>query len=288
MNSVAIVADSTCDLSPELVKKFDIEIVPANILFDGEVISQDNITNEEFFSRLKAGAIPTTGVPAPKKFKTAYDAALTKADKVLALTVIGDLSSMFSTATVVANQFYDNNEVVVLDSKAVTLQFGLIVYEAAKLAAANHSLEEIVPHIQSAIVPNSHLLGAVDTLKYLRNGGRISRISWLLGSLLSVKPIIHVEDGKLVSPKKIRGQDHAMRALKKAAKKVLKNLHTDTFYCGYSVNKERGQELFDFISDLPNAPAELLLGEIGPTMGAHIGPGAMGYAWIGDFKKKWL
>lgn len=290
MPTIKIVADSTCDLPPDLLKKYNIDLIPINVIFNGTVFPQTMISTSEFYHRVAAGELPSTGVPSPKTFKDAYEKALLSADKVLVFTVAGSLSGVHSTASMVAKQFFNQGveRVLVIDTKSITLQFGLIVIEAARMIQQNYPLEAILSRLDQLLIPNSHLLGAIENLSFLKRGGRISNVTWLLGSLLSVKPVIHITNGQLVSPCKVLGRDHALSLLQKALKPIFDNLLLDTFIVGYSKNEERGKALLDFVSVHPNCPSELLFGEIGPAMAAHIGPDAVGYAWVGHFKNKWL
>ncbi|MFW9923200.1 MAG: DegV family protein [Candidatus Thorarchaeota archaeon] len=286
MTAVKILSDSTCDLPQKIINDYNIGLIPVNVIFNDEIIPQNKLSNKEFFDRLLQGEIATTGVPSPKTYKDAYDKALKSADKIIVITVTGKLSGVYNAARLVAKEFY-NDEVIVIDSEAVTLENGMLVYEAAKMAKNNFTAKEITDKITSYI-PSTHLLGAVDTLKFLKKGGRINMITWLLGSLLSVKPIIHVEKGQLFSPCRTRSSDHAMEILKRASTFALQNRIIDTVFCGYSYNMERGKELNDFLCDLPEGPTEIIFGEIGPAMSAHIGPNAVGFAWVGDYHKDWL
>ena len=287
MAQVKIVADSTCDLPIELVQKNNIGIIPANVIFDKEIYSHFQITNEVFYQRLIDGDSPSTGVPAPRVFKEVFENALEESNEVIVFTLTKKLSGMFSAANLVRDQFFDE-KITIIDTQTVTLEMGLIVYLASKLAQEGKSKEEILRIVEGIYIPDSHLFAVVDSLKYLKRGGRISSITWLLGSLLSVKPIIQIEDGLIVSPGKVRGTEHAMELIKKVGEQVIRNNSIETLFCGYSFDKERGKELLDYFSDLANAPEELILAEVGPIVGSHVGPGAIGLSWIGDFKKEWM
>jgi len=131
-------------------------------------------------------------------------------------------------------------------------------------------------------------LGIVDSLKYLRRGGRVNTITWLLGSLLSVKPILRIEDGLLVSHGRVRGSDHALEVLQNVIRKATETRVLETIMLGHSHDPEKGKILKDYFLDLPNAPQDVLLAEIGPVCGTHLGPGALGIAWFGNYQKEWL
>lgn len=287
MANVKIVADSTCDLPIAITKNLDIEIIPANVIFDNKIYSHYNISNDEFYQRLAKGEMPSTGVPAPNVFKKAFDNALNTTDDVIVLTLSKKLSAMFQTATLVVNNFFDER-ITIVDSETVTLEMGLIAYLAAKQAKEGVSKEEILQTINDFLIPNSQLIGIVDTLKYLKKSGRVSTISWLIGSVLSIKPIIRIEDGLIKSPGKVRGKVHAIEILEDVAQKIVANKKSDSIIVGHSHDLERALEFEKLIKELPDAPTDILVGEIGPVVGTHLGPGAIGFAWIGDFAEEWI
>jgi len=287
MSKIKIICDSTSDIPQQLVTKYDIGVIPANVIFEDEIISHYDITNDQFYARLKRGEIPTTGVPAPKIFKDIFDKCLESSSELIVLTLSKKLSGMYSSAIMVANEFYDNN-ITVIDTEAVTLQMAAIVIEAAMKAQSGASKDEILNLITKTLVPKSQLLGVVDSLKYLRRGGRINTITWLLGSLLSVKPIIRIEDGLLASHGRVRGSNHTLKVLQTVIRKATKTRILDTMMLGHSNDSEKGKILLDYISELPNAPRDVILAEIGPVCGAHLGPGTLGIAWFGEYQKEWI
>ncbi|NHJ31574.1 MAG: DegV family protein [Asgard group archaeon] len=287
MAKVKIVADSTCDLPITTIKNLDIEIIPANVIFEDHVFSHYDISNEEFYQRQKNGEMSSTGVPSPKVFKTAFDNALKTSDEIIVFTLSKKLSAMYQTATLVVNNFFDER-VTIIDSETVTLEMGLITYLAAMQAKDGASKEELLNFINDFLIPHSQLLGVVDTLRYLKRSGRISTISWLIGSVLSIKPIVRIEDGLIKSPGKVRGKEHALEILKSVADKIVANKKSDTIVVGHSHDLERALEFEKLVKELPNAPTDVLIGEIGPVVGTHLGPGAIGFAWIGDYKDEWI
>ncbi len=287
MAKVKIVADSTCDLPISTIKNLDIEIIPANVIFDDQIFSHYDISNDEFYQRLSKGEMSSTGVPAPKVFKTAFDNALKTSDEAIVFTLSKKLSAMFSTATLVVKNFFEEG-ITIIDSETVTLEMGLITYLAAKQAKDGASKEEILQTINDFLIPNSQLIGVVDTLKYLKKSGRISTISWLIGSVLSIKPIVRIENGLIKSPGKVRGKEHALEILKDVAQKIVANKKSDSIIVGHSHDLARALEFEKIIKELPDAPTDVLIGEIGPVVGTHLGPGAIGFAWIGDFAEEWI
>ncbi|MHA1355614.1 MAG: DegV family protein, partial [Candidatus Heimdallarchaeota archaeon] len=126
MSDIKIVCDSTSDIPQQLVKKYDIGVIPANVIFEDEMISHYNITNDQFYTRLMEGASPTTGVPAPKVFQDVFDKNLESSSELIVLTLSKKLSGMYSSAKMITNEYYDET-VTIIDTEAVTLQMAIIV-----------------------------------------------------------------------------------------------------------------------------------------------------------------
>ena len=287
MSKVKIVTDSTCDLPLDLLNKLNVSVIPSNVIFGEEIISHYDITNDEFYQRLQAGETSSTGVPSFQTFKHLFDCALLERNDVIVFTLSDKLSGMYSAAETVRNEFF-KDQITIIDTNTVTVEMGLIVYLAAKMAAKGKSKQEILDYVNNKLVPYSQLIGTLDTLKNLKRSGRISAIRWFVGSLLSVKPIIHIENGLIVSPGKVRGKEHAQVLLQKIARKVVNNLDIETMIVGHTHNLERAQDLKDYLVTISNDAIELLICEIGPVVGTHLGIGALGFSWIGKYNDKWI
>ncbi len=136
MSPVKIVADSACDLSAEIIDELNIEVVPANVIFNDVIYSQFDLSRAEFYKRLAAGDVPTTGVPAPKQFKIAYEHAFQESKDVIVLTISKKLSAMYSTARMVANLL--NDQLTLIDTEAATIESGLLFILQLKKQKREH------------------------------------------------------------------------------------------------------------------------------------------------------
>ncbi|MFW9923807.1 MAG: DegV family protein [Candidatus Thorarchaeota archaeon] len=207
MSKVGIVSDSNCDLPLEVIKKYDIKIVPGKIIFGDEEVRRHyvDITYEEFYRRLVHDKeTPKTSVPSPKDYQTIYEDALKQYDDLIVFCTSSKLSNMFNIATMVAKQFF-NEKVTVIDSQTITLPMGIVVSEAAKKASQGTSKEELLSYIQDYLMKKAHAFGGIPTLTYLQRGGRIGKTKSLMGNLMQVKPIISIENGELTPLGKVRG-----------------------------------------------------------------------------------
>ncbi len=285
---LGIVSDSTCDMHPDLLKKFDIRTVPLKVVFgDEEVRYQgEDITNEEFYQRLLDGEIPTTGAPAPKAFKEVIDKALEDYEEVLVFSIGNKLSATFSVASMVKKQFYDDR-VILIDTDTLSITMSLIILPAARMIANGASKEEVLGFVNKTI-PHTQVFGGAATLKYLHKGGRLSRVSYMIGSALHLTPLISVEEGEISSPGRVRGIDAALDRMKKVAIKVAEKRMSELVIVGHCVNMEKAQEFANFLKSLPNAPKEILIWDIGPVIGTHLGPGTIGFVWVGEFNHDWF
>ncbi|NHJ04149.1 MAG: DegV family protein [Candidatus Heimdallarchaeota archaeon] len=284
---LGIISDSTCDMHPDYLKKFDIRTVPLKVIFGDEIRLQGvDITNEEYYNRLLKGEMPTTAAPSPKAFKEAIDKALEEYEEILVFTIGNKLSATFSTAKMVIDQYFDDR-VTLIDTNTLSITMSLIILPAARMLAEGATKEEILSFVNKTI-PHTQVFGGASTLKYLHKGGRLSRASYLIGSLLHLKPLISVDDGQIVSPGKVRGEDNLLEDMKKVAHKIAEYHLSELVIVGHCVNHEKAKEAADYLRDLPNAPKEILIWDIGPVIGTHLGPGTIGYVWVGEFNEEWL
>ncbi|MFW9923005.1 MAG: DegV family protein [Candidatus Thorarchaeota archaeon] len=284
---LGLLADSTCDLHPDYIKKYNIGIIPLKVIFGEEIKYQNvDITNEEFYQRLRDGELPTTGAPSPKAFKDAIDKALKEYEEVLVFCIGNKLSATYSTAMMVAKQYYDER-VTIIDTNTLSITMSLIILPAARMLEKGASKEEILKFVYNTI-PHTQVFGGAETLKFLHKGGRLSKASYLIGSLLHFKPFISVEDGKIVSPGRVRGDETLMDHMKIVANKIAENHLSELVIVGHCSNIEKAKEIAEYLKKLPDAPKEVLVWDIGPVIGTHLGPGTIGFVWVGEFHEDWV
>ncbi|NHJ47983.1 MAG: DegV family protein [Asgard group archaeon] len=287
---LGIVADSTCDMDPKFLKKFDIITVPLKVIFgEDEVRHQgEDLTNEEFYERVIGGEMPSTSAPAPKAFKIAIDKQLEKYEEVLAFSIGNKLSATFSVLSMVKKQFYaDDDRVTIIDTNTLSITMSLIILPVARMIEKGATKEEVLEFINKT-VPHTQVFGGAATLKYLRKGGRLSRVNYLIGSVLSLTPLISVDEGLVVSPGKVKGLDSALERIRMVANKIAENRMSELVIVGHCANPTKAQEVYDYFKSLPNAPKDLQLWEIGPVIGTHLGPGTVGIVWVGDIDYEWF
>ena len=207
--TIAIVTDSTSDLNAALCAQVGVTSVPLYVLFDGKMHKDGlEITPGDLFAGLTAGKkTPSTSQPSPAEFAAAYTEALKTADEVLSIHIRGQMSGTVGSARLAAQEF--GGKVTVLDSRSVTMGLGLRVLRAAELANQGLSVPQIVERLE-ALQKVADIRFTVDTLDFLRINGRIGGGQALLGSLLNIKPILVVKDGRVDSGGRVRGHKKAM------------------------------------------------------------------------------
>lgn len=270
--TVHVFTDSGCDLSDDLVAKWNITIVPLSIRFGSEeFIDREQLSADAFWARLpQASDLPETAAPAPGKFVDAFRAAAgAGATAIVCINLSAALSATMQAAELAAREVADVIPVTVIDSQQVSMGLGSLVLLAAELAAEGASPDTIVDAVLDAR-ERTRLFGALDTLEYLRKGGRIGGAQALLGSMLSIKPLIEVTGGKVEEAGKVRTRSKALQALVDRVR--AQPVESLAVLQGDAHDLETLLDLLD-----PIVPrADILVGTVGSTIGTHAGPGVIG------------
>ncbi|GGL83522.1 degV domain-containing protein [Deinococcus aerolatus] len=272
--TIAIVTDSTSDLSPELCAQHGIVSVPLYVLFDGRMHKDGTqITPPELFAGLRAGKkTPSTSQPSPAEFADVYTKALESADQVLSIHISGQLSGTVGSARLAAQDFGDR--VTVLDSGSVSMGLGMRALRAAELAQAGKTTPEIVAELER-VARAADIRFTVDTLDFLRINGRIGGAQALLGGLLNIKPILVVKKGRVESGGRVRGHRKAIQDLVEYTRKyVAAHGGARVAFMSTLGGEESVQEVRAGLGGLD----VLDLGNhgIGAVVATHTGPGTAG------------
>lgn len=276
MARVKVVTDSACDLSEELTDEHNITVVPLTIRFGHEeLLDRRDLTPEDFWRRCKAAEkLPETAAPAPGAFRSAFDGAVARgADGILCLTISGRLSATYQSACAAAEQIASQVPVKVVDTESVTMGQGLLALVAAQAAREGAALDELESTTRKTI-QRTHVYGVVDTLDHLQKGGRIGGAAALLGSLLSIKPVIQVKEG-VVEPES--RQRTRTRSLEYLASKVKADAPLDRLAVASGAAEDIG--VLVAMLDEVEVAHPLLTVELGPVVGTHTGPGAIGVCY---------
>lgn len=271
--TVRVVTDSTCDLPAHLVAKHRIAVVPLSVIF-GEERFLDGVTMSagEFYERLKvAPELPRTSQPSVEQFRETYARLASEADAIVSIHISIKLSGTLNSATLAREALGEAVRIELIDSDSASMGLGAIVLVAARVAERGGTVEEVVATARSAI-GRIGVYAMVDTLEFLRRGGRIGRARSLLGSLLSIKPMISVAGGEVLPFDRVRTRAKAIERLVAVA---TEDPDPELVFIGSAGPDPAAAELLDRLRPLLPG-AELLLGEFGPVVGAHAGPGMLG------------
>jgi DegV family protein with EDD domain len=273
---VRIVTDSTCDLPAETIARYGIYVLPLyiNVGRQGYLDGID-ITREEFYQKLpEFQEHPTTAVPSPQKFHAIYDTLADEgASEVLSIHISIALSAVVDMARNAAQDTI-SVPVTVLDSQQLSLGTGFLVERAAELAEAGYSIEAILPELEAQI-KRSRVFAALDTLEFLKRSGRMNGFIANMGSLLQLKPILTMADGK-PGTERVRTRQRATRRL---LEMLGETGELERAAIVHANAPERVAELRTQAADmLPEG--DIMAVDITPVIGAHIGPGAYGFAVI--------
>lgn len=277
MARIAVVTDSAACIPAELVQKYDIHVVPFELVWNGQSYRDGiDITPTEFYRRLReSNSWPTTSQPALGDFATLYARLGQEVDGIVSVHVPGELSATLQTARLAAEQ--DSPVPVrVIDSRSAAIAEGFVVLAAARAAAAGGSLEEVAAAAEAAI-PRVGLFATLETLEYLHRGGRIGEAAALLGSRLRIHPVLYLAEGRVKVAGVTRSRHKAMeQMLDLMAEQVgerpmcVSVFHADALQEVAWV-ESRVRARFDC--------QEFYTTEFTPVMGAHTGPGVIGLAF---------
>ncbi len=272
---VRVVTDSASDLSQDLVDALGIEVVPLTIRFgDEEFVDRAELSADAFWDRLQASdALPETAAPSAGAFEACYrDLIARGATGIICINLSSRLSATMQAAQVAAASIGEECPVKVIDSLTVSMGLGALCLTAARRAADGDPLDRIVDEVISRR-DRTRLFGALDTLEYLKKGGRVGNARALLGSMLSIKPVVEVRDGVVEEAGKVRTRSKSLKVL--ADKVAAQPIDTLAVLHGQADDLE---ELLDLLAPIKPRD-EIVTGIVGPVIGTHAGPGVIGVSF---------
>ena len=271
--AVRIVTDSASDIPSELAQELGVVVVPCTVSFGTEVFRDGvDITKDEFFERLTTSKVmPTTAQPSVSDFIEAYKPLVDQGDEIVSVHVSGKLSGTLNSARL-AMQEFANAKIETVDSLQASMGVVLAVKAAAEAAQAGADMEAVVAVAQDA-VSKIDTYFALDTLEYLQKGGRIGKAQALMGSLLSVKPVLTIADGEVHPFEKVRTRAKAIQRMKDLATEGAP--YADLAL----IHRSSEADVADMAAHLAQFTSKpLTIGSVGASIGAHTGPGMIALA----------
>lgn len=273
-----ILADASCDIPQEFMEKYDISIIPIEVMF-GEDIYPEGLKNDEFYQKLNStGIIPKTAMPNAYKFENFYKDYVNK-DDVYIITIV--ISMEMSTTKVQAQMAADNlgmKNVFIEESASTTVAQGAIIVELCRFIEKNNVQDiELIKEEFYKLRKNIKSYFVINDLKYLKQSGRLNSTSAAIGSVLNVKPIVSIIDGKVMNIGKCIGNNKAESYIIDKIENVDEEKY---FYFAHSGFPEGAQKLIDKTKDILSPNQKTAIGEIGCVVGSHVGAKCYGFGYF--------
>jgi len=269
---IKVVTDGSADLPAQLIEELGITVVPLYVRFGNEVYRERvDISEDEFYRRLLHDPVhPSTTQPTPQDFAEVYQKLSQEADGIISIHISSKLSGTCSSALQGKEMVAKGCPIEVVDSQMTTMGTGLVAIAAATMARSGKGLPQVVEEVKQ-VIPRTHVLGLLDTLKYLALGGRIGKAKALLGSVLNVKPVLTLKDGEVVPAAQVRtrakGVDRLFDFVKNAT-------DIQDLAIVYNTTPDEAQSLAERIGSI-FAKERIRLARMGPVLGVHCGPGIL-------------
>ncbi|NLY75006.1 MAG: DegV family protein [Firmicutes bacterium] len=274
--AVKIVTDSTADIPSNLIAEYGIEVVPLNVHFGEEVFKDGvDIWSEEFYNKLRnEPLLPNTSQPSPGEFLKAYQKIAQPGDTIISIHISREMSGTADSAELAAQMAGADYQIRVVDSRNVSMGLGIIVLKAAKAAKNGETADSILAKL-SEWKQEVSVYFTLKSLEYLHRTGRIGKASALLGGLLSIKPILQIEDGLIVPAEKIRGNYQKVAEL--MVEKLAERYGSRPLLAGIVHTELPGElEILKTAAQKRLNIDELVINLVGPIVGTHAGPYTIG------------
>ncbi|MCL2841658.1 MAG: DegV family protein [Defluviitaleaceae bacterium] len=286
-----IISDSGCDLNAQETTKYNVKIVPFYINFDHEVPLREgvDINNEDYFKRLTSekGVFPKTSQPSPQDYIDTYKPYLEAGKDIIILTISSKLSGSHNSASLAANILKDEfptRKIMIIDSLSVSVGQGLILREIIKMRDAGFSIDRTVSTAEK-VVKSTRIYFTLDTIEYLKKGGRVGTVTALVGGILGLRPILQLEEGAVSQLDSVRGKKRAMKLIEDAMVDALKDeIKNINIGIGHVLSKDDATSFQVNTETALGIKIANPLTEIGAAIGTHAGPGALGFAYCKKYQ----
>ena len=282
-----IITDSCCDFPTPMYETLGLSFVPLSVEFRGEVNDDKNDDSlKDLYDGLRAGEVAKTSAVNPSRWSQAMEAALSRGQDVLALAFSSGLSTTYQSAVIAAEELgekYPGRTIRVVDTLCASMGQGLLVWYACKKRDQGMPLEELYAWCMENRFHLCHWF-TVDDLMYLKRGGRISAATALVGTMLQIKPLLHVDDeGHLISMTKARGRKAAIDALVRKAQELGEGYDNSTMFISHGDCKEDAEYLAQQLKNVCGVK-EVMISYVGAVIGSHSGPGTLALFFLGTHR----
>lgn len=277
MKSIKIVCDSLSDITDEYIEKYDIELIPLNVIIDEkEYKDRRTITNDEFYKMIRnEGVIPTTSQINYLDYLDVFDELTKNGDDLLYIAASSNATGTMQSAMMAKNDLEDRN-IRIFDSNSLCFGVGILVLEACKLREEGKSIDEIVDVLEK-LKEKVYVSFFCDDLEFLKRGGRISGTKAVLGNVLGIKPICVIDDGLVENVANARGKKNVVSKMVEVAREQgISDLRNEVIYVGYTDDLVERDRLEEKLREEFN-PKDIEYFQIGCGIGTHGGPGVTGF-----------
>ena len=287
MRSYVISTDSSADLSEAYLKEHQITMISLSCILNGETYNSENpITPKQLYDNIREGAMPTTSQVNPEQAKAAFEPLLKEGKDILHIAFSSALSGTYNSSRIAAEELmedYPDRKIIVVDSLGASLGQGLLVYLAQEKKEQGEDLETVAKWAEENRLHMVHLF-TVNDLNHLYRGGRISRTTAVVGSMLNIKPVLHVDnDGKLTAIGKVRGRKKSLQELIKLMDEKIGSYHDTchTIFISHGDCEDDANYVAEKVKEKYQINT-IIMNQVGATIGAHSGPGTMALFFVGD------
>lgn len=289
MNPYVIMTDTTADLPESYIQEHQLAILSLSYTIEGKTYDRENpLDVREFYAKMRGGSMPTTSQVNPEQAKAAFTACLKEGKDVLYIAFSSGLSGTCGSGMVAAQEIqeegeYPERKIMVIDSLSASLGEGLLVHKAVMLKEAGKSMEEVADWVENNELHLCHNF-TVDDLFHLHRGGRVSKATAILGTMINIKPVLHVDDeGHLIAIGKVRGRKKSLSALVDRMAEQIKGYEdqNDVVFISHGDCMEDAEYVKKLVQERFGIE-KFIINHVGPTIGAHSGPGTVALFFMGN------
>ena len=287
MSEYKIITDSGCDLPKEMLSQLGVQTVPLFVNFRGESL-EDSVDEgiKEIYNGLRNGEAASTSAVNPDRWMEKMESVLAEGMDVLTITFSSGLSTTYQSAVIAGNELkekYPDRKILVVDSLAASLGQGLLIWYACKKKEEGLSVEELAAWVEENRLHLCHWF-TVDDLMYLKRGGRVSAATALVGTMLQIKPVLHVDDeGHLINVSKARGRKASVQALAEKAVSLGVGYDNSTMFICHGDCIEDAEYLCNLVKEKCGVK-DVFIGYTGAVIGSHSGPGTLALFFMGEHR----
>lgn len=287
MGNFIITTDTTSDLPEEYLKENNLNLLSLYYNFNGTVYGgNNNLDSKVFYDMMRGGAMPTTMAANPESARELFISLLDEGYDILHIAFSSGLSSSYSAAATAAREICEERpeaKIIVIDSLSASLGEGLLVHKAIQMKNSGKSIDEVAEWVEKNKLHLCHIF-TVNDLHHLHRGGRVSKTTAIIGTLINVKPVLHMDnDGHLVPLNNVRGRKKALVALVDQMEARVKGYDNDIVFISHGDCIEDATYVAELVKErfgIDNS----LINYVSPTIGAHSGPGTVALFFMGDYR----